>query len=598
MGLEVFFHVRSHGYEYPRDGFDNRGLKLRPKPASEATIRLKRVNIAERLYRATGQGIYRDSLLLGASVPLKNPVLNGQVMGQDTVIATPYRGKIYWFWGDTERVAYPLGNFAVSGATSELPGEGGLDPKVGVDLNYFVDAEGFSRRMCPDFGEGLHWIEGVMTVSDGDGGEKLVARVSSQKGLMPAYAWRLAVFNDSKGVFESKVRWDITEGHDSSHPFKALVGTNEYIYLYPNYRVPANIESLSDLANYESFTCITGDGRLRGADTDVDRDDRGHARYSWKPGADRLHAGRLRDLIKAGKLREGEAWWQLRDIETGREVRVGRGSVFWNEFRRRWVMVSSSERPGEIWWAESDTPTGPWGYGRRIVSHDDYNFYNPTQHPFFDQDGGRIIYFEGTYTASFSAAKEKTPRYDYNQIMYRLALDDPRLNLPMAVYRVRLDSGARTYLTREAIEERRLWDSIEDIAFFALPPERGIGGMMPIFAREEKGVVVLRDTPEGGSSRPAFFALPPKDSNSSEGNIAASDSREAAFMLPLYEYRKPTGNESYYSTELNPPGAEWQRSANAICRVWRNPVSVLPLDHAVVPIVGFGNRKGESSSPP
>ena len=26
-----------------------------------------------------------------------------------------------------------------------------------------------------------------------------------------------------------------------------------------------------------------------------------------------------------------------------------------------------------------------------------YTFYNPTQHPFFDQDKGRQIYFEGTY---------------------------------------------------------------------------------------------------------------------------------------------------------------------------------------------------------
>ena len=37
------------------------------------------------------------------------------------------------------------------------------------------------------------------------------------------------------------------------------------------------------------------------------------------------------------------------------------------------------------------------------------------------------MYFEGTYTDAFSAAKSKTPRYNYNQVMYRLRLDDPRL---------------------------------------------------------------------------------------------------------------------------------------------------------------------------
>ncbi|PYM12599.1 MAG: hypothetical protein DME18_11005, partial [Verrucomicrobia bacterium] len=224
MGQEVYFHIKSHGYEYPKDGFGNRGVKLKPTRGGSAVIKIKRINIAERLYRVTGQGIYRDSVLAGQPVPLKEPALNARVTGQDTVIATPYRGKIYWFWGDTERASYPLGNFAASGATSEFPGLGGLDPGLGVNLTYFIDASGFSKPMCPGFGEGLQWIEGVMTVPDENGRERLVARVSSQKGLVPAYAWHLAVFNDPKQVFESKVKWNITEGHDSSHPFRARVG--------------------------------------------------------------------------------------------------------------------------------------------------------------------------------------------------------------------------------------------------------------------------------------------------------------------------------------------------------------------------------------
>ncbi len=75
---------------------------------------------------------------------------------------------------------------------------------------------------------------------------------------------------------------------------------------------------------------------------------------------------------------------------------------------------------------------------RKIITHankpgDAHDFYNPTQHPFFDQEGGRVIYFEGTYTAAFSRSEKDegpTPRYDYNQIMYRLDLADPRLKLP------------------------------------------------------------------------------------------------------------------------------------------------------------------------
>src|SRR5439155_20261049 len=179
MGQEVYFHIKSHGYEYPKDGFGNRGVKLKPTRGGSAQIKIKRLNIAERLYRVTGQGIYRDSALVGFPVPTHQPWLNGQVMGQDTVIATPYPGKIYWFWGDTERVSYPLGNFGASGATSDLPGHGVLDPNTGVELTYFLDATGFSKPMCPLPGQGLRWIEGLLTVPDAKGVQRPIARVAN-----------------------------------------------------------------------------------------------------------------------------------------------------------------------------------------------------------------------------------------------------------------------------------------------------------------------------------------------------------------------------------------------------------------------------------
>ena len=70
---------------------------------------------------------------------------------------------------------------------------------------------------------------------------------------------------------------------------------------------------------------------------------------------------------------------------------------------------------------------GPWVYGRRVIEHDNYQLYNITQHPFFDQEDGRLIYLEGTYTNAWMRDSVKTPRYDYNQILYRLDLDDPAL---------------------------------------------------------------------------------------------------------------------------------------------------------------------------
>jgi hypothetical protein len=46
---------------------------------------------------------------------------------------------------------------------------------------------------------------------------------------------------------------------------------------------------------------------------------------------------------------------------------------------------------------------------------------------FLDAEGGRVIYFEGTYSLEFSGNPLAPARYDYNQIMYRLDLGDQRL---------------------------------------------------------------------------------------------------------------------------------------------------------------------------
>src|SRR6478672_4551304 len=132
MDQTVFFHVSGHGYEFPKDGFGLRGKKVDVTPGGSATLKMDRVNIAERLYRVTGAGIYRDSVLVGAKVPIKEPLLNAQVLGSDTVMNAVYRGKLWWFWGDTLRPSYPLGNFHVPGATSgsrpPLPGNSTRTP--------------------------------------------------------------------------------------------------------------------------------------------------------------------------------------------------------------------------------------------------------------------------------------------------------------------------------------------------------------------------------------------------------------------------------------------------------------------------------------
>lgn len=93
VGREVFFHVRSHGYEYPADGFGIRGVRLKVVSGSSITLKLRRRNIAERLYRITGGGIYRDTLLLGEKPPIAEPVLNADVWASKPVPPCPSEAK-------------------------------------------------------------------------------------------------------------------------------------------------------------------------------------------------------------------------------------------------------------------------------------------------------------------------------------------------------------------------------------------------------------------------------------------------------------------------------------------------------------------------
>jgi hypothetical protein len=82
---------------------------------------------------------------------------------------------------------------------------------------------------------------------------------------------------------------------------------------------------------------------------------------------------------------------------------------------------------GEVWYSEAKQPTGPFATAVKIVTHDKQSFYNVCHHDFLDRDGGRFLHLEGTYTHDFSGNPERTPRYNYNQVLYRLDLADPRL---------------------------------------------------------------------------------------------------------------------------------------------------------------------------
>lgn len=201
MDREVYFTIQSPGYTFPGGG-----KTLKAARGGRVELKIKRLNVAERLYRVTGQGIYRDSLLTGYPVPIRAPALNGMVMGQDTVRAAIYRGKLFWLWGDTNRPNGPLGNFKTTAATSELSGRGGLDPAMGIDLSYFTGPEGFVKQMIP-WTKRMTWMHSLMVLSDPAGRERLVSYYEVIRALGDPEWAGLAVFNDEKSEFDPLVEF-------------------------------------------------------------------------------------------------------------------------------------------------------------------------------------------------------------------------------------------------------------------------------------------------------------------------------------------------------------------------------------------------------
>lgn len=428
MGQRVFFHVKSHGYEFPKDRFGYSGAAMDVTPGGTAMLQVKRLNIAERLYRVTGEGIYRDSVLAGIQVPIRQPLLNALVAGSDSVVNGIYRGRLYWFWGDTNRLGYPLGNFHVPGATSKLPGDNGLDPAVGVDLEYFVGQDGFAKETCRMPGDGPTWITGLTVLRDPDGRERMFAAYAKVRPPMTVYQRGIVEWNDETQEFEKRIEFSVdAPAAPHGHPFMGEDHGQLYVYFgdpYPFTRTLADPLHFLDLSTYECFTCLSPTG-------DVERDAEGAVQWRWKRNAAPMTQQREAQLITDGKLKLEEARLQLREAQTGAAVTAHRGSVCWNQYRKRWIMIATQQYGtsalGELWYAEADSALGPWTTAVKIVTHDKYSFYNPKQHPYFDQENGRIIYFEATYSSAFSGNQHPTPRYDYNQIMYRLDLADPRL---------------------------------------------------------------------------------------------------------------------------------------------------------------------------
>ena len=243
---------------------------------------------------------------------------------------------------------------------------------------------------------------------------------------------------------------------------------------------------------------------------------------------------------------------------------------------QRWVMIAvesygSTSLLGEVWYAEADTPLGPWVYARKIVTHDKYSFYNPKQHPMFDKDGGRIIFFEGTYTTTFSGNPDPTPRYDYNQIMYQLDLSDPRLALPVAIYEdsVGLRAPPPRLVTKASPADREATPP-RPVAFFA-PDRPGIAlaaGLRAIRRHARSILATSCRRPATGRCRRSgrcSSSFPPTSKTTPRRRSPCTNTAT-----------KGAGGDSIRSRPPS-PNARSRLTPKLLGRVWRNPAASAAL---------------------
>lgn len=473
MGQDVFFYLKSHGYEFKENSFGFIGKTLKVQPGKEITIKMDRINIAERLYRITGQGIYSDSIDLGKATPIDNPVMNAEVTGQDSGFAVEYNGRIYWFWNNITMPSDFTDSYRIAGATSKLPADGGLDPSVGVNLEYFTDENGTTKSLFPKKADDPPQasISGVMTVSDKSGNEKLIAcyELADDKGIVLERG--ITVFDDNKKEFGQRNILETNNGKALSNTWKNPYGqavkytdngkeynlfSKEFPYSWPVVRVEASLEAAADIAEYESFSPFKAgsskadvdelmkklaDAKRNGESIKganwlkdyLDMNSDGSLIYSWKKDTEPITQDTEKKLLDYGVISKDEAHFQLKDKATGKEVILQETSIRWNEDLNKWTLIglqkNGDSHSGEVWYSEASSATGLWTNARKVVTHDNYTFNNLAQHSFFSD--GTSLYFEGTYTSKFTDNFEKirTPKYDRNQIMYRLDLSDSRLNM-------------------------------------------------------------------------------------------------------------------------------------------------------------------------
>lgn len=226
---------------------------------------------------------------------------------------------------------------------------------------------------------------------------------------------------------------------------------------------------------------------------------------------------------------------------------------------------------GEIWYSESDTFHGPFAYARKIITHRNYSFYNPIQHSNFDKNGGQVIFIEGTFVNTFSGVDYTVPRYEYNNIMYKLDLADERLVLPSPFYlttpltkpSASMETFTANSLTRDVTKNVNYniskdigtGNCISNTVAFYAPEQNSTYASYAIYYCPQKNRLI-HNVDEGTNCSILFYGLPPTSNTSQLSPLTTT---------ALIETSDGSGNYFYSLQDLQSISS----SSSIVCFVWK-----------------------------
>jgi len=423
MNRAVWFSILADGYNFtasmqpassrPRAAtppYDS-GVILTTVPGSTATILLKRTQIAERVYRLTGGGLYRDSVLSGAlsSIPataspraLEDP-LSGS-LGQDSLQLVRYRGRILWFWGDTGCAQSPreanclnTGMYSVA-AHSCVPDDGECNAADPPALEYFGNTSGGFPRPQPIAPiaplEENTWVSAFFVLSSNQPNETLYGHYYKNPGDGAGQGTEgVARWDDSTSQLVKVAEWptNLASGLEGAHTVHRLSPADE-------------------LAGYAYF--VNG-------------------------------AVRVRVKTSPGHAMDPHSYEQLHPVPSNYSC----ATVNWNAYAQKYLCIGEvpDKRfggPLPLTLAWGDSLAGPFVNGSVISTHEKSgsSCYNPLQMPHMDLENGRVIFVTCTFTAMWTNTNHNpdlwssclfglnsrqgcapvVPRYEYNNIVSRI----------------------------------------------------------------------------------------------------------------------------------------------------------------------------------